>query len=230
MLLVVSFAWPVAVDLTPASQRPWVDSTGNNSAISLAIGHNGLERLLGRGQATSQPAGAGPAAGFTGGTPSGSAGAAGVRPPGTAGNFGAGRGGVAEIGVPGPLRLLNQQLAGQASWLLPLALVGLLVTAPLVWSRRRRLAGSRRAQACLLWGTWLATTATFFSFAEFWHRYYLVMLAPSVAALAAIGLWGVGEPIIATAAARAGSCHSAWSARVRSRPPRSPSTRSTPAG
>ena len=81
--------------------------------------------------------------------------------------------------MPGPLRLLNPQLAGQAGWLLPLALVGVLVTAPLVWNRRRRLAGSRRAQACILWGTWLATTAIFFSFAEFWHRYYLVMLAPS---------------------------------------------------
>jgi 4-amino-4-deoxy-L-arabinose transferase-like glycosyltransferase len=193
VLLVVSFAWPVAVDLTPASQRPWVDSTETNSAISLAIGHNGLERLLGRSRATSQPPGAAPAAGLTGRTPPGPSGNAGVRTPGAAGaagSVGAGRGGVAENGVAGPLRLLNQQLAGQASWLLLLALVGLLVTAPLVWSRRRKPADCRRSQACILWGTWLATTAVFFSFAEFWHRYYLVMLAPSVAALAAIGVRG----------------------------------------
>ena len=37
------------VDLTPASQRPWVDSTSTNSELDLAIGYNGLQRLLGRG-------------------------------------------------------------------------------------------------------------------------------------------------------------------------------------
>src|SRR5215467_14307319 len=48
VLLVVSFSWVLAVDLTPASQRPYVDSTQDNSELSLAIGYNGLERLLGR--------------------------------------------------------------------------------------------------------------------------------------------------------------------------------------
>ena len=85
---------------------------------------------------------------------------------------------------------MNQQLAGQASWLLPLALVGLLVTGPAVWTRRRSHARSRNAQAFLLWGTWLAVAAAFFSIAGYFHRYYLVMLAPPVAALAAIGIWG----------------------------------------
>src|SRR5256884_4145347 len=48
VLLVVSFSWIVAVDLTPASQRPYVDSTQNNSELSLALGYNGIDRLLGR--------------------------------------------------------------------------------------------------------------------------------------------------------------------------------------
>ena len=39
-MLAVSLAWPLAVDLTPASLRPWVDSTQDNSAISLALGYN----------------------------------------------------------------------------------------------------------------------------------------------------------------------------------------------
>src|SRR5207248_6129530 len=47
VLLVVSFSWVVAVDLTPASQRPYVDSTQDNSELSLALGYNGIERLLG---------------------------------------------------------------------------------------------------------------------------------------------------------------------------------------
>src|SRR5438067_1391543 len=48
VLLVVSFSWVVAVDLTPASQRPYVDSTQDNSELSLALGYNGINRLLGR--------------------------------------------------------------------------------------------------------------------------------------------------------------------------------------
>src|SRR5205823_12560706 len=48
VLLIVSFSWAVAVDLTPASQRPYVDSTQDNSELSLALGYNGIDRLLGR--------------------------------------------------------------------------------------------------------------------------------------------------------------------------------------
>src|SRR5215470_3969989 len=49
VLLVVSFSWALAVDLTPASQRPHVGNTQDNSEISLALGYNGLQRLLGLG-------------------------------------------------------------------------------------------------------------------------------------------------------------------------------------
>src|SRR2546428_525688 len=48
LLLVVSLSWVVAVDLTPVSQRPYVGSTQNNSEISLALGYNGIQRLLGQ--------------------------------------------------------------------------------------------------------------------------------------------------------------------------------------
>src|SRR5439155_21948043 len=49
LMLVVSFSWIVAVDLTPASQRPYVGSTQDNSELSLALGYNGVQRLLGMG-------------------------------------------------------------------------------------------------------------------------------------------------------------------------------------
>src|SRR5437764_3676842 len=48
LLLVVSFSWITAVDLTSASQRPYVGSTQDNSELSLALGYNGIERLLGQ--------------------------------------------------------------------------------------------------------------------------------------------------------------------------------------
>src|SRR5207249_313180 len=44
-LLVVSLSWSAVVDLTPASARPFVGSSGSNSALSLALGYNGLGRL-----------------------------------------------------------------------------------------------------------------------------------------------------------------------------------------
>jgi len=45
VLLIVSFCWIVAVDLTPASQRPYVSDRGTNSELSLALGYNGFGRL-----------------------------------------------------------------------------------------------------------------------------------------------------------------------------------------
>src|SRR6266566_435187 len=48
LLLAVSLSWVVAVDLTPASQRPYVGSSQNNSEISLALGYNGINRLIGQ--------------------------------------------------------------------------------------------------------------------------------------------------------------------------------------
>src|SRR5438552_8282493 len=47
LLLAISLSWVVAVDLTPASQRPYVASTQDNSELSLALGYNGIQRLLG---------------------------------------------------------------------------------------------------------------------------------------------------------------------------------------
>src|SRR5581483_6401846 len=43
--LIVSLSWVVAVDLTPASARPYVSDSGTNSALSLALGYNGLGRV-----------------------------------------------------------------------------------------------------------------------------------------------------------------------------------------
>src|SRR4051812_41129841 len=82
VLLVVSLAWPVTVDLIPTDQRPYVGSTQDNSAVSLAVGYNGLQRLLGRDGAF----------GYSGGDDGGPGGA------------GVGPGGFGEDGVPGPFR------------------------------------------------------------------------------------------------------------------------------
>jgi 4-amino-4-deoxy-L-arabinose transferase-like glycosyltransferase len=100
-----------------------------------------------------------------------------------------------EVGERGVFRLFNRQLAGQTSLLLPLALLGLAVAG---WQERPRsraaaLTPTRRQQALVLWGVWLLSLVVFFSeTGGLFHRYYLVMLAPAVAALSGIGavaLW-----------------------------------------
>ena len=87
------------------------------------------------------------------------------------------------------LRLFNHQLAGQISWLLPLAGLGLLAAA---WQTRLRLPLDRRHQNMLLWSAWLLPMLVFFSVANLFHRYHLEMLAPAIAALVgagAVALW-----------------------------------------
>jgi 4-amino-4-deoxy-L-arabinose transferase-like glycosyltransferase len=159
-LLVISFSWVTAVDLTPASQRPFVDSTTTNSELDLAVGYNGLQRLTGR---------AAPGGGTRGGPTTGAA-----------GGFTAG-----ETGAEGPLRLLNTQLGGQIGWLLPLAVIGFFAAA---LGSRRRWPLDDRQLSLVMWGMWLLTMGIFFSVAGFFHTYYLVMMAPAIAALSGIGL------------------------------------------
>ena len=187
VMLVISLSWVVAVDLTPASARPYVGSSGSNSELALALGYNGIQRLIGNlfrvpaqvANATSTFAATAPG----------------------------GPGGISENGAQGVFRLLNAQLGGQASWLLALGLLGMLATGwgfrPGGWlrslparARTWRASALARAQAHLtrqqsalvLWGVWMLTQAAFFSVAGFFHRYYLSMLAPGIAALAGIGL------------------------------------------
>jgi len=102
----------------------------------------------------------------------------------TGGPGGAG-GGSAFGGTPGPLRLLNSALGGQAGWLLGLGLVG--GVGVLVASRLRR--GDERTGWLIAVGGAALTTAILFSFASgIFHPYYVSLLAPFVAALAGAGV------------------------------------------
>ena len=45
VLVTVSLSWALIVDVVPASGRPYVDSSTNNTVMELILGHNGAERL-----------------------------------------------------------------------------------------------------------------------------------------------------------------------------------------
>lgn len=93
-------------------------------------------------------------------------------------------------GETGVTRLFDAELGGQTSWLLPAALVLLAV---LLWWTRRAPRTDRLRAAAIVWGGWLVVTGTVFSaMAGIFHGYYVVALAPAIAALVGIGaatLW-----------------------------------------
>jgi 4-amino-4-deoxy-L-arabinose transferase-like glycosyltransferase len=158
-MVVVGGAWPLLVTLTPASDRPWISGTSDNTIWSLIFGYNGLGRLAGQ---TGGPPGAGP------------------------GGIGPGGGGanVTFGGNTGPLRLLHTGLGDQAGWLLGFALVaglGLLVA-----SRLRR-ADSRTGWLIIVGGAFLTTAVAFSVASGIFHPYYVSLLAPFTAALVGAG-------------------------------------------
>ncbi|MBI0442540.1 glycosyltransferase family 39 protein [Bacillus velezensis] len=88
-------------------------------------------------------------------------------------------------GTPGPLRLFQQELSDQISWLLPFAIFGLAGLLIAGARERRRLSAEQKET--IFWAAWLVPIAGFFSVAEFFHHYYLIMLAPPIAALTGAG-------------------------------------------
>jgi 4-amino-4-deoxy-L-arabinose transferase-like glycosyltransferase len=152
--VVVSAGWYIAlVELWPAADRPYIGGSTTNSPLELALGYNGIGRLLGGS--------------------------------GNGGGGGAGGGNTGFGGSAGITRLFTGELALEASWLLPAALI--LLVAGLAWSQRAARTDRLRA-AMLLWGGWTLVTGLVFSFMSgTMHPYYTVALAPGIAALAGVG-------------------------------------------
>jgi 4-amino-4-deoxy-L-arabinose transferase-like glycosyltransferase len=205
VLLVVSLAWAIMVDLTPASARPYVDSSSNNTVMELIFGHNGLERLTRSGGGGPTQAGNGqlngqrpqpPAGQMAQGQPpqmpagqSAPQGLDGLGGPQNGGQPGGmGGGGSMDFGTAGTLRLLTAPLAGEASWLLPFVLGGLLLLTILLWKQPF----SEQQIALILWAGWLLPETIYFTYSSgLMHAYYLIMLGAPLAALTAMTLWAL---------------------------------------
>jgi len=156
--LVVSAGWWVlAVVLWPASSRPYIGGSTNNTVLDLVFGYNGLGRIFG-----------GSGNGGGGGGTSGS-------------SFG---------GATGLQRLFSSEMGLEISWLLPAALVA-LVLGLVALGRVPRLNSARAG--LVVWGGWLVVTGLVFSFMSGTiHPYYTVALAPAIAGLVGTGgvvLW-----------------------------------------
>jgi 4-amino-4-deoxy-L-arabinose transferase-like glycosyltransferase len=143
----VSLSWITMVALTPASARPYVDGSSDNSPLSMVFEYNLLSR------------------------------------------YGVGSDSTPGFGRPGSSGTLSfmlvDQVASQVGWLYPLALVGLVTG---VWWRGRAARTDLIRAGFLMWGLWLAVYAAAFSTGRVAHSFYVVAVAPAIAALAAGGL------------------------------------------
>ncbi|MFI6045822.1 glycosyltransferase family 39 protein [Nocardia sp. NPDC051321] len=89
--------WLLAVELWPASSRPWIGGSQNNSILELTLGYNGLGRLTGEESGSVGPGGADLPAGGNG-----------------------------MWGSTGITRMFEPAQGGQIAWLIPAALVALV--------------------------------------------------------------------------------------------------------
>jgi 4-amino-4-deoxy-L-arabinose transferase-like glycosyltransferase len=202
LLLIVSAAWITFVELTPASQRPFVGSSTNNTELGLTFEYNGVGRVGG------QVGGPGRVPVAKGALPTRETPARAAHRASKAHAPAATRlhsGGlftallpdgremnpIAFGGGTGALRLFGSHLGDQASWMLPFALLSLLAVALALIGPRRGAPSRRRDPRLALafvFGGWLLVEFVVLSFSKgIVHPYYLSALAPGAAALAGIG-------------------------------------------
>jgi 4-amino-4-deoxy-L-arabinose transferase-like glycosyltransferase len=200
----LSLSWMIAVDLTPASQRPFVGSSTDNSELGLTFGYNGFGRVGGQkggpgavADLEVKPLVPAPMTASTGEdelvqlpTPA----------PHVAPKIAATitKSPVAFGTAPGPLRLFRSGFGDQAAWMLAFALVGMVALALTRPARRDpQLAG------LIVFGGFLLCEAGFLSASKgIVHPYYLSALAPGVAAMTGAGLAAMGRLAGASRAGR----------------------------
>jgi 4-amino-4-deoxy-L-arabinose transferase-like glycosyltransferase len=221
VLLVVAASWSLAVELIPASQRPYVGGSTNNSEFQLEFGYNGFGRVGGQagGPGTLPPSAVTDVpvirtANATAANPV--ARAADVATKAAAKTTGPVRRTMPipfpEPATPSPVRIFRVGLGDQAGWVVPLAVIGMLAILCVLPGRR-----DRRTGAWFVLGGWFAAELAVLDFSKgIVHPYYASALGPGLAAMAGAGaaaiVWlvrrddarkslvGIGLAVLATAA------------------------------
>ncbi len=173
ILFVVSFSWTAIVELTPKDSRPFIGGSGSdNSVISLMFGHNGFDRLFGKKMENKNKfefkskidnefqknfmrsyKNDKKSRGFD------------------------------ETGNPGFFRLFNLTGASmyeQISWLIIPALFSVVA---IIFYKKLQFLTIEQIKVIILWSICILPMIIFFNIAGFFHRYYLAMMAPSIACL-----------------------------------------------
>ncbi len=197
-----SFSWIAVVELTPASQRPFIGSSTDNTELGLTFSYNGLGRVEGEVGGPGQvPVGEGALVRAAPHHASVSPRAARQRatrvpvrrPLPLVLPNGRLRNPISFGGATGPLRLFESRLADQGAWMLPFALVGLLAFGLLILACARTGAGERtrrdpRLATLIVLGGWLLVEVAILSFSKgIVHPYYISAVAPGAAAMIGAG-------------------------------------------
>lgn len=159
----------------------------SNGGGQMGPGGNGMQPPSGMG------------AGDNGMQPPTGNGGDGMQPPSGGGPGGGGPGGNGLQGVFGGetkssiTRLFSKNiLSDQIVWFIPLAVLGFIAAA--IKEKLKIKLDNNRKQSLVLWFMWFLPAFIYFSYnTGTFHSYYLVMLAPPVAALAGIGLSSMWE-------------------------------------
>ncbi|HEY5192642.1 MAG TPA: glycosyltransferase family 39 protein [Solirubrobacteraceae bacterium] len=210
---IASFAWIAVIELTPASQRPYVGSSTNNTELGLTFEYNGLGRVEGE-------------VGGPGRIPVAEGGLVRTPPvhhhhppshplsPAQRARLAASarreaarhaldikratstylpngrlRDAIAFGGERSPLRLFEARLADQGSWTLPFAIVGMLALA-LLLLLGKRIRRDPRLALLIVFGGWLLVELAILSLSGgIVHPYYISAVAPGAAAMVAAGVY-----------------------------------------
>ncbi len=162
--------WVAVVSLWPASSRPYIGGSQDNSILNLIFGYNGLGRITGNERGS-----------VVGGQV-----------------FGAGTGGGSMWGSTGITRLFGAEMGTQISWLLPAALffIGVLLWG----TRRAARTDGKRAAVLIWGSWLVVTGLVFSFMQGIIHPYYTVVLAPAIGALVGIGVtwtWARRDALLA---------------------------------
>jgi 4-amino-4-deoxy-L-arabinose transferase-like glycosyltransferase len=197
MMGIGSFSWIAVVEGTPASRRPFVGSSTDNTELGLTFNYNGFGRVEGEvGGPGRIPVGEGArlrafprhaSAGHLAG-PHKAKRVPVRRPLPLMLPNGRLRNPIAFGGATGPLRLFESRLADQGAWMLPFALFGLLAFGLLTLAGERTRRDPRLAMVIVL-GGWLLLEVAILSFSKgIVHPYYISALGPGAAAMIGAGV------------------------------------------
>ena len=160
VLAPVALSWSLVYELTPPGDRPFVDSTQDNSMLELVIGHNFVQRFVRRADAGERVAA----------TAAANRAAA---PPGR------------DYVPAGPLRLAAPPLAAQIGWLFPLVVVG-GIAAWLRSAREARLALAMWALWALAYGIVFSAAGGLF---HAYYVVVMAPALCALAGIGAVALW-----------------------------------------
>jgi 4-amino-4-deoxy-L-arabinose transferase-like glycosyltransferase len=181
--LAVSLSWVVMVALVPANSRPYIDGTTNNNPFSMVFGYNALTRFSSLGI---DPASVGAVSQVQGGPNHEADGPArqGNAAPSGGPGVPASSSSAGSIPSSGLLTMFKGAQASQVGWLYPLAAVSIAV---LLWQRRRRPRTDPVRAGVIMWTIWIVIFGLCYSAGTI-HSYYVVTLAPALAALCGAGM------------------------------------------